>query len=313
MRAVVNPFTTGPWIMEPKPQTVWGMPHATWFFAMGVGGALFINRALFNIEMRRVLGMPAADLLSMILIAIGGLILIADLGKPLRVLRALLNPRTSWISVGAIADFVFLILTGLWVIAGFEWQGARPLAGLPWAGNSPLGIAFQTVAGISAFIVIVYPGLVLSYSPSIPFWNTTLIPLQFLAFAFASALGLALAFALWSPVSPATLTVWTHGEILLLSLALLLLVAHLLNGSYSHATAKLSVHRLVKGDLRGVFVLGTLACGLLLPLLLSLYGSLGENSPANLVYLAVAGAMTIPGNWLSKYAVLKAGNYAPFL
>jgi len=311
MAAVVNPFTAGTWVMEPKPQNVWGAPHTSWFFAMGVGGALFINRALFGIELGRIFGMAVADLLSMILIAIGGLILIGDLGKPLRVLRALLNPRTSWISVGAIADFVFLVLAGLWVIADLEWQGARPFAGLPWAGNSPLGIAFQVIAGAAAFIVIVYPGLVLAASPSIPFWNTTLIPLQFLSFAFASALGLALIVALWLPVAPALLTAWASAEILLLAATLLLFLAHLLHGTTSHTTAKLSVDRLVKGELQGPFIWGTLVGGLLLPIFLALYASLAASPAPQL--LAISALLTLPGNWLSKYTVIKAGSYAPFL
>lgn len=311
MAAVTNPFTAGTWVMEPKPQNIWGVPHTSWFFAMGVGGALFINRALFDIELGRMLGMPVADLLSIILICIGGMILIGDLGKPLRVLRALLNPRTSWISIGAIADFVFLILAGLWVVADLEWQGARPLAGLPWAGNSPLGIAFQVIAGAAAFIVIVYPGLVLAASPSIPFWNTTLIPLQFLSFAFASALGLALIFALWVAVPPDLLTAWASAEILLLAATLLLFVAHLLQGMANHTTAKASVARLVKGELQVPFVWGTLVAGLLLPLFLGLYGTFGA-SPAP-GWLAISALLTLPGNWLSKYTVIKAGSYAPFL
>ncbi|HZD41824.1 MAG TPA: NrfD/PsrC family molybdoenzyme membrane anchor subunit, partial [Terriglobales bacterium] len=104
MTTAVNPFTVS-LVMEPKPQTIWGVPHATWFFAMGVGGALFINRALFGIELGRVFGLMVADILSMILICAAGLVLISDLGKPFRVLRALMNPKTSWISIGAICDF----------------------------------------------------------------------------------------------------------------------------------------------------------------------------------------------------------------
>lgn len=313
MAAVMNPFTTGRWVMESKPQTVWGVSHTSWFFTMGVGGALFINRALFGMELGRVFGMVLADVLSIFLIAIGGLILIADLGKPSRVLRALMNPRTSWISVGAICDFIFLTLDGLWVITDLELGGVRPLAQLPWAGNSPLGIVFQLIAGATAFIVIVYPGLVLAYSPSIPFWNTMLIPLQFLAFAFASAVGLTLLFALWVPVPSATLATWAAGEAFLLAVALLLFAAHLLNGAYSHTTARFSVDRLMKGDLKVLFVWGLLPGGLLLPLLLGLYGSLWANPAPDLFALALAGVITLPGNWLSKYVVIKAGAYAPFL
>lgn len=311
MPAVTNPFTTGTWIMEPKPQTIWGIPHASWFFSMGIGGSLFINRVLFGIELGRVFGISVADLLSIVLIAIGGLILIGDLGKPLRVLRALMNPRTSWISIGAICDFIFLALDGLWILAELELDGVRPLAWLPWAGNSPLGIAFQAIAAISAFIVIVYPGLVLAYSPSIPFWNTTLIPLQFLGFAFASALGLTLLFALWMPVSGAVIANWLAAELFLLALTALFFVAHLLNGSASHTAAKLSVARLLHGEQRAAFVGGTIVVGFILPALFVLHGLFwGNLSPQ---FLFLTGMTTLAGNWFSKYAVIKAGVYAPFL
>lgn len=313
MATATNPFTGGRWVMEPKLQTIWGIPHSSWFFAMGIGGALFINRALFHIELGRVFGLIVADVLSMVLIAIGGLILIADLGKPSRLFRALMNPRTSWISVGAICDFIFLTLDGLWLLPDFELNGWRPLAGLPWAGNSPWGIALQVVAGLSAFIVIVYPGLVLAYSPSIPFWNTTLIPLEFLVFGFVSALGIALVFALWIPVAPSILATLGVAEALLLVVALLLLLAHLLNGLYSHTTAKASVNRLIKGELKIPFLWGTILGGLLLPLALSLYGSLWASPSPDVLSLTLAGLITLAGNWFSKYAVIKAGMYAPFL
>ncbi len=312
MSSVVNPFT-GRWIMEPKPQNVWGIPHAIWFALMGVGGALYLNRALFGIDLGRVLGLSLADVLSLVLIGIGGLILIADLGRPLRVLRALSNPRTSWISVGAICDFTFLTLDGLWTIADIEVGGVRPLAGLPWADHSPLGIAFQAVAGLAALIVILYPGLVLSYSPSIPFWNTTLVPLQFLAYAFSSALGLALLFSLWFPVAPGVLRTWATFEGGLLVICLLLLVAHILNAQYSHTASRVSANRLLRGELRPAFLWGTLVLGLGLPALLSVWGVAAAQALDPRVPLALAGVVAVAGNWFSKYTVIRAGTYAPFI
>ncbi len=312
MSSVVNPFT-GRWIMEPKPQNIWGIPHAIWFALMGVGGALFINRALFGMDLGRILGMSVADVLSLVLISIGGLILIADLGRPLRVLRALANPRTSWISIGAICDFTFLVFGGLWTIADLEIGGARPLAGLPWADQSPLGIAFQVIAGLAAFIVIVYPGLVLAFSPSIPFWNTTLVPLQFLAYAFSSAVGLALLSSLWSRVAPEVLRTWAAFEGGLIAICLLLLVAHLLNAQYSHTASRVSVTRLLRGELRGAFLWGTIAVGLGLPALLAIWAGVAAQSLDPRVLLAVAGLVAVAGNWFSKYTVIRAGTYAPFI
>lgn len=312
MPAIANPFTAGRWVVGPKRQTVWGVPHASWFFAMGVGGALFINRVVFGIELGRFYGMIVADLLSMIVIGVGGLILIADLGKPWRVLRALMNPRTSWISIGAICDFVFLILAGLLVLCDFEWGGGHPFAQLPWAGDTALGIAFQSAAVAAAFIVIIYPGLVLAYSPSIPFWNTTLIPLQFLAFAFASALGLVPIFAVVSPISPGIVEDCANLDFIVLASVLLLFLAHVLQGVYGQVAARVSVRRLIREDLSLPFVWGTLVVGILVPLLLVFNGNAPDDK-VQLAILALAGVLTLVGNWFSKYAIIKAGMYAPLL
>jgi formate-dependent nitrite reductase membrane component NrfD len=112
-------------VLEPKVQRVWGVPHATWFTLMGVGGGLFLLTRLLGLEDETgtLFGMPLADLISFVAIAVGGLILIADLGKPMRFIRAVVNPRTSWISRGAIADFVFLIAGGLLVLPSLHDRG----------------------------------------------------------------------------------------------------------------------------------------------------------------------------------------------
>jgi formate-dependent nitrite reductase membrane component NrfD len=304
--AVVNPFTQR-WIMEPKPQNVWGVPHSVWFTLMGIGGALFINRALFGIELGRLLGMPIADLLGMLLIGIGGLILIADLGRPLRVLRALANPKTSWISVGAISDFIFMGADGLWTLGELN-LGSGPLFGATWA-NSPIGVALQAIACLAALVVIMYPGFVLSYSPSIPFWNTTLVPMHFLAYAFGSAVGLAIISHLWAPVEASTLRTWVAAGGILLAVCALLLAAHVLNGKYSHTASRVSVERLLKGELQAIFVWGAVFVGLVVPAVLGLFGYLG----AGPFMLAAAGLAVLVGNWLSKLSVIRAGTYAPFL
>ena len=105
---------------------------------------------------------------------------------------------------------------------------------------------------------------------------------------------------------------WAQAEIILLAVTLLLFIAHILNGIYSHTAAKSSVNRLVKGELRLSFVWGTLLGGLILPAILCLYGFLWANPGPDITLYALAGMVTFPGNWLSKYTVIKAGIYAPF-
>jgi formate-dependent nitrite reductase membrane component NrfD len=310
--SVVNPFT-GRWIMEPKIQNVWGNQHATWFTFMGIGGALFINRMLLGIELGRIWGMTWADILSLVLIGVGGLILIADLGKPLRLLRAFLNPRTSWISVGAICDFIFLGFAGLWTLADLEIPGVLSLTGLPWHGNGALGLAFQVIAALAAVVVIVYPGLVLASSPSIPFWNNAMIPMQFLVTAFATAVGFGLVYAAVASVDAATLTTWLAITAVLLVASLFLQIGHVLNGQYSHIAGKFSVRRLVAGDLQLVYLGGVILAGTIVPLALVAYGLVAGPGGMATSAAAVAGVLIVIGNWLSKHTVIRAGAYAPLM
>jgi formate-dependent nitrite reductase membrane component NrfD len=310
--SVVNPFT-GRWVIEPKIQNVWGNQHATWFTFMGIGGALFINRMLLGIELGTFLGMTWADILSLVLIGVGGLILIADLGKPFRLLRAFLNPRTSWISVGAICDFIFLGFAGLWTLADLDIPGVISLSGLPWHGDSALGIVFQGIAALAAVVVIAYPGLVLTSSPSIPFWNNAMIPMQFLVTAFASAFGIALVYSALAPVDAPTLTMWLAVTAVLLVAALFLQIGHLLNGQYSHVASKFSVRRLVSGDLQLVYLAGVILAGIVVPLALVAYALVVGSGAMVTTAAAVAGVLILVGNWLSKHAVIRAGAYAPLM
>jgi formate-dependent nitrite reductase membrane component NrfD len=310
--SVINPFT-GRWVMEPKIQNVWGNQHATWFTFMGIGGALFISRMLLGVELGRFWGMTWADILSLVLIGVGGLILIADLGKPFRLLRAFLNPRTSWISVGAISDFIFLGFAGLWTLADLDIPGVLNLTGLPWHGDSTLGLVFQVIAALAAVVVIVYPGLVLTSSPSIPFWNNAMIPMQFLVTAFSSAFGLALIYSAIATVDAATLTTWLAITAVLLVVSLFLQIGHLLNAQYSHVAGKFSVQRLVRGDLQLVYLGGVIVLGTIVPLALVGYGLSAGSGTLVTTGAAVAGVLLLVGNWLSKHAVIRAGAYAPLM
>ncbi|HZP96479.1 MAG TPA: NrfD/PsrC family molybdoenzyme membrane anchor subunit [Candidatus Limnocylindria bacterium] len=308
----VNPFTSGRWVMEPKPQNFWGVNHATWFTLMGVGGALFIWRVLSGSVMGRAVGMSIADLTSLVVIGVGGLILLADLGRPLQAWRVYKNPRTSWISLGFIADMTFLLFAGLLTIADLELAGARPLAGLPWAGDGALRVAFFTVASLAALVVIAYPGIVMASTPAIPFWNNMLIPAQFLAFGFASAIGVELLAPLWLSVAPETLTRLAGSGAVAVAAAGALLLLHALNGVYAGTAARASVARLASGDLRTPFY-GALVLGIAVPAAALAAASLASAGAALTALVVLAAASLQVGNWLAKYAVIKAGVYPPFL
>lgn len=83
-----------------------------------------------------------------------------------------------------------------------------------------------------------------------------------------------------------------------------------MNGHTTHLAAKLSVRRLMRGDLRGAFLLGTILLGFAVPAVFISYGLLLGNASQYLIL--TIGAAVVTGNWFSKYAVIKAGIFAPF-
>jgi len=287
----------------PIPQDLWGLNHAIWFLCMGLGSGFFLNRLFFGIGFGQVFGLPLADVLGIILVGFGGLVLLASLGRPLRILGALRNPMTSWISRGAIADFVFMVLGGLLLLPYLTLGGGRPMAGLPWAPGTLLEHAIAGVAGAAAVFIIVYPGLVLAVLRAIPFWNTSLIPLQYLGSAFATAAGMA--YMLGTPSSSRAPAAVAVASVLV---TLALSIAHILSAYAWRGTARTSAAMVMKGTWAPHYVLGGLLLGLVAPgliLALHLAGGLGDG------VLALAGVLLLAGNFLSKYAVIKAGQYVP--
>ncbi|MFQ5693748.1 MAG: NrfD/PsrC family molybdoenzyme membrane anchor subunit [Nitrospinota bacterium] len=304
----VNPFTQR-FLIEPKRQTTWGIPHAFWFTAMGIGGALYLNEVIFGIEVGRVLGRSVAHLLSLALIGVGGLVLIADLGRPTRFLQAFRNVRRSWITWGAICDFVFLVLDVLYILPTFTWtDGTRPLSGMPTGPGTALGAALAAVAGVAAFVVIIYPGMVLATSRAIPFWNTMLIPLQFLAFAHASALGIVFLAGPAAAGGPVVLS-----AVLLTLLSLLAMGTHLLNAHYGRDAGRESLRALLRGSLAPVFLAGVAGVGLIAPLALGLVALNGAGGAAGGAALAAMGVFLLAGNFCSKLSVIRAGRFAPLI
>jgi formate-dependent nitrite reductase membrane component NrfD len=175
--------------MPAERQHEWDVYHATWFTLMGIGGGIFLLARLLRLEqyLGIVFGVPLVDVVSFVVIGVGGLVLVWSLGRPFRMLRAVLKPGTSWISRGAIADFIFVAVGGLLVLPGLTIGGAKPFASLPWDpwAMTPIGQALEIVGLLSAVVVILYAGLVLADKAAITFWRSWKIPAQFVLSSLA--------------------------------------------------------------------------------------------------------------------------------
>ncbi len=297
-------------VLEPKVQRVWDIPHATWFTLMGVGGGVFILARLLQVELElgTVLGLPVADVISFVAIAVGGLILIADLGKPLRFFRAVLNPRTSWISRGAIADFVFLIAGGLLVLPGLELGDAMPFEGLPWdaAATDGLGRALEIVALIAAVVVMFYAGQVLAEPRAIPYWHSPLIPLQFLLSSAATSMAVVMVLEMANDRPISTGQCWLLVGFLAALLAAI--AAHLRTDTDRPGKAE-SLERLTKERYRTAFLGGVVGLGTLLPLVLGLVGAAAAGSRDTIGIVVLIA--TLPAGFFLRLLTLRVGIFPP--
>ena len=296
--------------LEPKVQRVWRVPHATWFTLMGIGGAVFLlARGLGLLGTLGVfLGLPLADLVSFGAIAVGGLILIADLGRPFRVWRAFTHWRTSWITWGAISDAIFLVCGGLLILPGLVIGDSAPLAGLPWTAeaSSAVGRALEILAGAAAVVVVFYAGAVLAAPRSIPYWHSPAIPLQFVASSAAMAMGVILALA---AANDEPITGGQMGLLALFTGALLVLIGWHLSTRRTAPGKSHSIQALVQGRLRATFLGGVVLLGTSLPLVLGIVGAAVESLRAP--FAVLAAVLLVAGGFLLRLCTLRAGVFPP--
>ncbi|MFQ5914861.1 MAG: DmsC/YnfH family molybdoenzyme membrane anchor subunit [Nitrospinota bacterium] len=301
---------SGQWRMRNRVQRVWDIPHATWFTLMGIGGGVFVLSRLMGIshDLGLWFGLPAVDIVSFVVIGIGGLVLIADLGKPFRFIRALINVRTSWISRGAIADFVFLILATLLILPNLKIGSAMPLSALPWESEaiSGLGRFFEFISIVAAIVVMFYAGAVLSDPKSIPYWNSPLVPAQFLLSSFAMSAGvLSLFFLAAGKAIGLGLVIL---EIIFVAFLLVSMLWHLATRRENPAKRE-SLFLLLRGRYKGLFLGLTLAAGTVLPLALSLFAAVwaGARGPM----MGITAILLFIGGFYLRLLTLRVGIYPP--
>ncbi|MFQ5852087.1 MAG: DmsC/YnfH family molybdoenzyme membrane anchor subunit [Candidatus Binatia bacterium] len=271
-------------------QEEWAWLVAIDLFLGGSGGGLFLLYMFFDLS-------PSTALFSLALVILGAVVLLCELGHPLRAWRAIARPRTSWISRGVIFVTLFIIIGFLSIAPSFS-----ALSGLLWSPSSLGGKTLGVIAGISASMVILYPGFVLAASPAIPFWNSPLLPVLFFFQALLGASGIILLFSpldLYGPVFPALSSLVA----LLIVINFVLVSIHLLALRRSGLPGRESVRLLNHGFLGWTFGGGVLLLGMVLPLIIGLW------FPSLVV---VAGVFILIGTLLYRYCVLKAGVYVPF-
>jgi len=281
-----------------RPQREWsegrGIFMVTGHFVVGVAGGTW----LFSLLYANRVGLALAFLLG----GLGGVLHLANLGRPARFWKMVLHFRTSWISRGFFGLSLFLIGAFLYLVPLF-------LPELLWGSGSLIAEIGNVMAIIGMLTIIGYMGFVYTASKGIPFWNSPLHPALYVAYALRGGIaGLLLATALGGQGTASLnslLLLWTGITALVVLFFGLEVHGALTSGN---AAAKRSVHELFVGRVAVYFYGGTLVLGLLIPAWLAWAGFSGPLSLGAMAVLALASAF---GDFFMKYSTIRSGIFLP--
>ena len=281
-----------------KRQSIWSSLAAIDFFLGGTGAGAFLVSMYAGVNALAVAGLIA--------VIFGAVALLVDLGRPDRFWRAGSKVLMSWISRGVVFTSVFVVFGVLYIAP--DWIGA-----LPWSKTTALGQAIGLLAAVGAIGVMMYTGFLLSHSPAIPFWNTTLLPLLFASSALTCGAGLLFVLIPALGDKAANTGSVETMSIILLAVNLVFLAVYMLNMNASTVAAKESVRMLMNRGLAPAFLIGVVGIGLVGPLVLVLFIRSAAGFGTASAVLAVAGILILFGGFVFRQCMLKAGVYAPIL
>lgn len=280
-----------------RPQRQWaegrGLFLIVGHFLSGIGAGTW----LFSLWFRYRPGL----LISLTAVGLGGLAHLFFLGRPDRFWK-MFRLQSSWIARGFVGMNVFLLGA---VIYGLP----RMTSSASWRAAGVLDTGALALSLVGAVILIVYKGNVYAASKGVPFWDSPILPILYMAYALRGGVAMILAslpvsgvdadpemaaiIELWIAVSAAVMVTFYLGV--------------MRNGN---VTARRSVLELTRGRLSGPFYLGTILVGLVIPIGAGLLSFL---QPLSLTLLALVGVFSVIGDFFAKYTIVKSGVYSPVL
>ena len=269
--------------MSPRLQAEWGARVSLDFFFGGAGAGL-LGSYLLIAARDGYRGLSVAVIATgVVLVLLGLLLLASELGRPANALRSMENPGTSWMARGAIFNLALIAAALLLIVA--------LLAGLRMLVPA---VAMLTV--LCSALVAAYPGFLLFGAKDIRLWHSRLLPGLMFLYSLMSGLSLltladsALHLGMQATLRPAALIVMLPVTILFV------------------AFWGKSWRRLVEQQLLAPFVVGTIAAGILLPLVCYVCAAFSGVAELPMLLGAVsflAGAVCL------RYFVVKAASHEP--
>lgn len=277
-----------------RPQREWGEGRGILLvighFLVGVAGGTWLMSSIY--------GVPAGLFVAYVFGGLGGITHLMFLGHPEIAFKMMRNVRRSWVSRGFVGLSLFLLGGGVYL--------GLVLLKLDEAWRA-IAVPAQAVAMLGALTVIGYMGFCYTASKAIPFWHSPLHPALYIAFAVRGGIAalLVLAAASGTLADVSLLQLW-----IAVSALVTLFYVFEIQGALASASvaAKWSVRDVLAGRLAMSFYGGTLAMGLIVPVLLLV--SSAVQTPA---LMAAVGIASAAGDFFMKLTTVKAGVYLPLV
>jgi len=271
------------------------------FYFGGMGAGLYMIALLGNYLLGALLGV--------IIGGIGkGLCHIFFLGQPLRFWRAVWRPQASWISRGFIFFSVFMLSGFAYLLPEYSM-----FAWLPWKAQDTFGIFLYWVSVISAFLTIIYTGLLLNRT-AIPFWHHSLLPVLFLAISLFSGADLANLFYHTLPQPEVNISIINQSALWCGMGVLCLLFFYFWSAFNVNVASQKSVRFLALNTETAWYFYGLfLVLGLIFPIMVSIIDAFNGGIGAGLFIFADVVEI-IMGALLFRYILLRGGVFmAPII
>jgi formate-dependent nitrite reductase membrane component NrfD len=243
---------------------VWTKAIAAGAFLVPVIGGYFVD---LSYQMKQF-----GAWVAVIFLAITGILLIKDLGRPDRFLYVLLRPQwRSWLTRGAYVITIYGALLTVWIVANYLARDTL------LAYIEPVGIVF-------ALLSAVYTAFLFAQAKGRDFWQSPVLGLHMIIHSLMAGFAVYLIGDLW--LKP-NLGIGIVFGFLTSAMIVINLITHVVELSTTHATedAHKTVSMITRGRFSYQFWLGVILAGNLVPLLLLMIGQSGSAAISGLLIL----------------------------
>ncbi len=274
-----------------KSQQEWGWPIAIEVFCGGTAGGVYMISVLPCLVFGgRIFLTGVFASLVLVLICVFGLV--TDSTSVWRAPRAFFNPKSP-LAVGAISLSLLIIfsIATIGILSTGLATGALYL--VVWLGV------------MISLLTIIYPGALMGLMKAIPFWSGPGLSLLLLSAALVSGSAVVTLIGGSGHVNfnLSRVTLWLlviYGSFLLI---------YMITAGQGSKAAHFSVRQLIKGNLLFIFVIGVVAIGLVVPLVLYIMDIISSSAPL----LQVGSGLILIGGILMRYSLIASGVKMPML